>query len=647
MANKDYLIIKGPGQVSKKALNFIEELSSIGELFEPIDQPDSINNWYDENPIAFQKDLTKVLNTYFKNSLLRRAFSAKLIFWYVPKDARRASNLLCQLLLKTIPGLKVVIFTDEEPEHTAKKFHRAGNCSLGLFRFELEDFQSVIKWSESLDEQDLPYHCLLKDSDGVIRFKERILTPKADDYKVLLLMPPAWNNDYAPYGLAHISGALKEKGHHVKCLDYNSRFWSKLETKYGHCADWEHMQVWMERKLYDEKARADVEEVLDNVFQDIINFQPDAIGISVFQPSMMPTVDFLKKLKVRHPEVKVFIGGPSVIKEFVNPLIEDDLIDVAVVGEGEETATELIQRWKDNESVNMLPGAILNDNKVPKLGPTRALSDIDALPKPDFSDFHVYNYKEFILPIFLSRGCVAKCSFCYETQYWRKFRMKTPKLVFDELKLSHDTYGIKQFRVNDSLMNGSHRLLGEFADLLLESNMNIIYSGYCRLDPKLTTELLNKMAASGCREISFGFESASQKVLDNMKKGVDVKHYERIIKDTHNAGMSVMVNVMVGFPGEGWKEFFQSLVMVMRLRKYINQMNLSIFQIGEGTEAWDNADHYDIDLYDPKTGYWKSKDGKNTINVRIFRYKLFKNLWNFMKNKGVSIMNWDYKFGSN
>ena len=262
---------------------------------------------------------------------------------------------------------------------------------------------------------------------------------------------------------------------------------------------------------------------------------------------------------------------------------------------------------------------------------------------PDFSEFNLYNYNEFMLPIFLSRGCVAKCSFCYETQYWRKFRIKTPQIAFEELKQSHELYGIHQFRINDSLMNGSHRLLEEFCDLIIKSDLKINYAGYCRLDPKLNKQLLQKMALSGCQEISFGMESASQKVLDNMKKEVDANDFETILRDTYHTGMSVMICIMIGFPGEGWKEYFQTLFKIIKLRKYINQLNLSIFQPGDGTPIWDNSEDYHIELYDRETGSWKSKDGKNTHKVRHFRYILFKKIWFFLKKKKDSNYKWDYK----
>lgn len=636
------LVIQGPSHISLELPEsddrFLSTLAEGRKIF----RCPQYELWENSDQKHFQKLVAPLLVELFQKELMKRLMMAQTVYWYVPSKSLLGSQFLLGHIRKILPDLKLVLFGPEMGRGELRNLLRAGLIQGGVTRFETKVFEGLESWFKSFDEEEIPEHALVLRPDGVIRFKKPEHLSRKGNYRVMLLLAPAWNNDYPPYGLAHISGALKEQGHHVRCLDYNARFWDKLVDKYGHCADFEHMQIWSNRDLYNKRAREDVEAIFHQVFEEIEKFQPESIGLSIFETNILTTWDFLKILREKYPDIKTFIGGPSVTNKLSHDFISSQLLDAAILGEGEITVCELVQAWEKGDSLSELSGANLNVDGKFVGGPSRPLAKIDELPLPDFSEFDLYNYSEFMLPIFLSRGCVAKCSFCYETQYWKKFRIKTPEAVFHELKQSYELYGIHQFRVNDSLMNGSHRLLEEFADLIIKSDLMISYTGYCRLDPRLNKTLLQKLALSGCREISFGMESASQVVLDNMDKETHAEDFDEIIMNTYHAGISVMVCIMVGFPGEGWKEYFQTLFKIIKLRKYINQLNLSIFIPGDGTPIWDNSEKYHIDLYDPATGFWKSKDGKNNQKVREFRYYLFKRIWYFLKRKKDSQYKWEY-----
>ena len=635
-------IIYGPTSssqdVSIDLRNLEEELKEFGPFVKSL----SLEPGYNEDLKYFEKEVIPKLNRVFHESIVKKIMGVELIYWYFPDEILLSSEYLIRLVKKLFNDIKVIAIGPEINHEKIRRLIRNGIIDAGALSIDVKTLGEVREWFANPDDEKVPKNVLVKNKMGIIKFNKPSNSIKDDGYKVLLL-PPAWNNDYPPYGLAHISGALKQEGHQVRCLDYNARFWDKLIDKYGHCADYEHMQIWTDRDRYNKKAKKDVEEIFYQVFEEIDKFKPEAIGLSVFETNIISTADFLRVLKDRYPTIKTFIGGPSVTNKLGHEMIRSKYIDAAVMGEGEFTTIELIERWKDKQVFKPLPGALLSHEGKAVSSEGRDLAPIDTIPMPDFSEFDLYNYSEFMLPIFLSRGCVAKCSFCYETQYWKKFRIKTPEMAFEELKKSYDLYGINQFRINDSLMNGSHRLLEEFTDLIIESGLKINYAGYCRLDPKLNSRILNKMAQSGCKEISFGMESASQKVVDNMKKEVDVNDYEKIIHDTYSAGINVMICIMIGFPGEGWREYFQTMLKIIRLRKYIHQLNLSIFIPGDGTPIWENSEHYQIELYDTQSGSWKSKDGKNTHKVRVFRYKLFKKIWFLLKGRKDSLYKWAYE----
>lgn len=197
--------------------------------------------WGNENRDHFQKQVAPLLKEHFQKQALKKLMMVDQVFWYVPSDSILASHYLLILARKFFPDLKLVVFGPDVGYGEVRDFLRAGAVDAGVLRFEFKIFSELENWFDSYKEETIPAHVLVRNKQGIIRFKKPDAPGSTHPYKVLLLLPPAWNNDYPPYGLAHITGALKEQGFNVRCLDYNARFWDKLIHKYGHCADFEHM----------------------------------------------------------------------------------------------------------------------------------------------------------------------------------------------------------------------------------------------------------------------------------------------------------------------------------------------------------------------------------------------------------------------
>ncbi len=134
--------------------------------------------------------------------------------------------------------------------------------------------------------------------------------------------------------------------------------------------------------------------------------------------------------------------------------------------------------------------------------------------------------------------------------------------------------------------------------------------------------------------LDYGVESGSQKVLDKMGKKYTVEDAERIIKDTYNAGINVVLNLVVGFPNEAEEDFYKTLEFIRRIKDYV------LF-IAPGhaclilpySYIYKNPDEFDI-ILDKETSCWSTKDGKNNEEVRLKRAKIFNN---FITDLGIVI----------
>jgi radical SAM superfamily enzyme YgiQ (UPF0313 family) len=479
---------------------------------------------------------------------------------------------------------------------------------------------------------------------GVVTWNRKPL-PARSKAKVLLVLMPAWNNDFAPSGLAHIAGALGNADYPVEVLDLNWEFWRELKDRFENCSEYGNFLLWTNRERYEAEARPHLDSVFQNLEERLRSGDYSYVGFSLFETNVQASRDAFEMVRRTLPSAKIFCGGPSAELSwpfFGQGELEQSRIDAMVVGEGEVSVIDLLAHW-DAGAPGSVSGVCLRgpDGRVLQ-GGTRPLANINSLPIPDISQFNVYDYDHWSLPAYFSRGCVARCTFCQETAFWVRFRIASPERVLDMMKHAMRDYGITCFRFTDSLLNGSHRHLEKFVDQVIEQGLKIEFSGYCRLDGDLTGPLLKKMARAGCTQLAFGMESASQRVTELMRKEVDVRNYARIIRDAFGAGISVCCCVIVGFPGETWVDFFKTANTILRLGRFIDMLNLSVPTLTHISKSEKDMKMLGIHPESLNADEWRTSDGSNNPRLRLIRFWLLQFIWRLSKGKNL-VPSWIYR----
>jgi len=195
----------------------------------------------------------------------------------------------------------------------------------------------------------------------------------------------------------------------------------------------------------------------------------------------------------------------------------------------------------------------VKDNKVIDCGDRELIYNLNTLPYPDFSDYDFSNYRDSSrLPVMSSRGCLNRCIFCNEKPYWRKYRFLKAGRVFAEIKEQLLKYPfIDWIDFQDSLINGNIMELERLADLIIEDNLKIRWSGQAAIRKELTYDLLRKLKKSGCICLAYGLETLSSSLMLNtgkiLSRGADP---EQIVRDGNRAGLPCAYNFMFGLPGE-------------------------------------------------------------------------------------------------
>lgn len=448
--------------------------------------------------------------------------------------------------------------------------------------------------------------------------------------KIALIQCPAWGRQNPPLALSMLSAYLRNRGRKVYLFDFNNKLFNQVRVEDRALWQLSNEEFW-EDKSKVLKFASDYKELIDNCISEVLQTNANIIGFSVFNSSLELSLLIAKEIKNKAINKIIIFGGPHCFPHIQGlQIIQEDVVDAMVIGEGEVTLDELVLQVESLGRVDFCEGAWLKkDGKVVDCGSRAFISDLNKLPFADFGDFELDSYGEpNRLPIYLSRGCPNRCVYCSENILWRGYRSRAGKRVFEEIRHQLNRRGqVTHFDFADQLVNGNPYELSQLADLIIKEGLKITWAGQAIIRAYMRPELLNKLKQSGCVCLAYGLESGSQKVLDLMKKGFTIEDAQQVIRDTHNAGIDAVTNFMFGFPGETDEDFKQTQDFIYKNREYISTVNPSrvYTAIGVGSYLYDHADEYNVD-FSMGHLFWRTKSGDNTYDIRKKRYESFCNL---------------------
>jgi len=470
-------------------------------------------------------------------------------------------------------------------------------------------------WSETSNDRDYTY------------YSEYNKVPQSSS--ISLVIAPAWGVIFPPYNIARLTGLLRHYNYDVYVHDVNITAEVYVKNNYKDKDFWASQNYFMwERPVYDQEVFPIIQPVLDKAIQQIINDDTDIIGFSLYLTNLLASMYMIKKIKKARPDIKIVVGGPEAFNDWFESLVfgelkyDKKLIDYRITGEGEQELLTLLENYN-----TFVPA-----NEMITFGGFRSKLDINDLPFPDYSDYNLnlYQHPEGA-SIETSRGCVAKCSFCAETHFW-KYRFRKSDRVIDEMKQQIEKYGTRRFWFVDSLANGAFTEFKNLVKDIIDEGINIRWNSYARNDGRMDAQMFKDIAKSGCMSLSFGVESGSQKVLNDMKKKVEIWEIENNLRDGHSAGMKNHVNWVVGFPTEGPAEWLHSLHVIHNTRKWIYaispgmtcgdapfsdlNVNWKDYKLQWISQPWDNT----------FMSNWYTEGYENTIVHRFIRLK-FMQIW--------------------
>ncbi len=280
---------------------------------------------------------------------------------------------------------------------------------------------------------------------------------------------------------------------------------------------------------------------LEEHLAKVKEIQPDVYAFSFTTPRRDLSFETLAKVKALGLPMVMLAGGahPTIDPQDV---LKNTAVEVCIVGEGEETTVELIQRIQSGQPITDVAGTV---NRTKNNGIRPLLTDIDFMPAwelIDFADYDIAVSKKrrmaYLLPI---RGCPNYCTYC-SNPVWKLekpwVRQRSPRNIAQEVRYLYGR-GIREIYLRSDTFNVDIKwclqVCNEIEKLKLKG---MVFQCNLRAD-KLNDELAQKLHDIHVWLVHIGLESANDRVLKGIGKNASQADNVRTLELLKKYGIKV------------------------------------------------------------------------------------------------------------
>jgi len=296
-----------------------------------------------------------------------------------------------------------------------------------------------------------------------------------------------------------------------------------------------------------------------------------------------------RALKQARPHLPIVWGGwhPSLFPE---QCVAEPSVDAVVIGQGEETLAEVVERYANGQSLEGVLGCAYRSTiRAPRSvisNPPRPFRDLNALPPHDYTLINVERYftpkRKRQFDYISSQGCRFRCTFCADpTVFQRGWYGLDPARMAQELTAHHQRYRFEEIAFQDETFFTSRDRVEAIADAFIAAGFaeRVAWTATMRADQgaRLDDDLLAKCKRSGLRRVMIGVESGSPEMLKRIKKDITLEQVYASTERMARHGIGAILNFIVGFPGESDESVQQSLDVAARLRAMSPGFEVALF----------------------------------------------------------------------
>ena len=289
-----------------------------------------------------------------------------------------------------------------------------------------------------------------------------------------------------------------------------------------------------------------------NFEADLKEIQPNYLVANIATPTFKSDMMAVQLAKEIVPSICTIVKGAPFLTYNTNTIYENPFIDYVIMGEAELTLKDILYGVPDNEIL----GICYRENFQPVKNDKRPFIDnLDILPFParhlvDNSIYRRPDNGKVQAVIKVARGCPFHCFFCLATPVsGAKVRTRSPENIVAELKECVEKYNINNFLFWSDIFNFNREWTLELCQKIIESGLKITWSSNTRADT-MDDEMAKMMYKSGCRLVSIGVESGSQKMLDNIGKKITLDDIRNTVKILKKNKIKIYNYFVIGLPWE-------------------------------------------------------------------------------------------------
>ena len=326
------------------------------------------------------------------------------------------------------------------------------------------------------------------------------------------------------------------------------------------------------------KQKSFAVEIFDSSFAEKKQFvnllatkKPKIVGVYSNLMTKFNVLEMIRQAKAQN--CLVIVGGPD------PPYYAEDYLnfgtDVVVIGEGEQTLEELIPILAAGkfEQLKNIAGIAFKDQvgQIQKTPARELMPSLDRLPFPDRAAIDLQKYVETwrqhhgmgAISLITSRGCPYSCTWCSHSVYGKTLRKRSHVLVADEVEAIREKYQPDMLWYADDVFNINHKWLFDYAAELKRREIKIPFECICRAD-RMNEEIVATLRAMGCFRVWIGSESGSQRLLDQMKRGVKAEQVQAMTRLAKRYGIETGMFLMWGFEDENRADIAQTVEHVKK-----------------------------------------------------------------------------------
>ncbi|MFH1807426.1 MAG: radical SAM protein [Pseudomonadota bacterium] len=283
------------------------------------------------------------------------------------------------------------------------------------------------------------------------------------------------------------------------------------------------------------------------------SFRPTHVGVTGVTPLYPSMLEILRTVRRIDPAIVTIAGGPFV-SALPEEVVATTLVDCVVIGEGEETFAELLER-----PLAEVRGICYLADGAPRRTAVRPpIEDLDRLPLPAWDLYDLSRYRAPVVverhpPAALvetTRGCPHSCVWCSKIPFGSTFRVKSPERVVEEF-LYLKRIGFREAHVEDDGFSENLKHAKEVCRALIAARIDLPWNllNGIRVD-RFDDELAGLLAAAGCYQCGFGIETGNDAVRGEAGKRVVGSDIRRALDIARRHGLESMGYFIMGLPNE-------------------------------------------------------------------------------------------------